>query len=57
MMVDFDVSVIVEHGYPHYKIVDVGTGSVVHCDLNELDETINELSNTCHTTSTMLKYS
>ena len=46
-MIDFDVSVVVEHGYPHYKIVDMETGSVVHCDLNELDKTIDEMSNTC----------
>ena len=44
MMIDnFDISVVVEHGYPHYKIVDVKDKSEVHCDLNELSETINEL--------------
>lgn len=44
MMNDFNVSVVVEHGYPHYKIVDVETGTVVHCDMNELSKTIEELS-------------
>lgn len=45
MMIDgFNVSVVVEHGYPHYKIVSVDTGTVVHCDMNELNKTIEELS-------------
>lgn len=43
-MVDFDISVVVEHGYPHYKVVDVETGTEIHCDLNELNKTIKELS-------------
>lgn len=43
-MDDFNISVIVEHGYPHYKIVDVNTGFVIHCDINELNRTIKELS-------------
>lgn len=45
-MIDgFDVSVVVEYGYPHYKVVDIKTGIEVHCDLNELNETIDELLN------------
>lgn len=43
-MNDFNISVVVEHGYPHYKIVDVNTGLVIHCDMNELNRTIEELS-------------
>lgn len=46
MMIDgFDVSIVVEHGYIHYKIVDTHTGTEVHCDANELNKTIEELSN------------
>lgn len=43
-MIDFDISIVVEHGYPHYKVVDIETGKAIHCDLNELDKTIDELS-------------
>lgn len=44
-MIDgFNVSVVVEHGYPHYKVVDVKTGIEAHCDMNELNRTIEELS-------------
>ena len=43
-MIDFDVSVVVEHGYPHYKVIDIETGDIIHCDMNELNEAINELS-------------
>lgn len=45
MMIDgFDISVVVEHDYPHYKIIDIATGNEAHCDLNELNRTIEELS-------------
>ena len=47
-MIDFNVSVVVEHGYPHYKIVDIETGRAIHCDLNELEKTIDELSSFNH---------
>lgn len=40
----FDVDVVVEHGYIHYKIVDKETGMEIHCDMNELNKTIEELS-------------
>lgn len=43
-MIDFDISIVVEHGYPHYKVVNTETGNIIHCDLNELDRTIDELS-------------
>ena len=36
--------VIVEHGYPHYMIKDNETGVILHCDINELEETIRELT-------------
>lgn len=39
-----NISVVVEHGYPHYKIVNVYTGCEAHCDMNELNKTIEELS-------------
>lgn len=35
--------VVVEHGYPHYRVTDNETGIVLHCDINELEETIREL--------------
>lgn len=45
-MIDgFDISVVVEHGYPHYKIINLETETTIHCDLNELNKVINELSN------------
>lgn len=45
MMIDgFSVSVVVEHGYLHYKIINVSTGCEAHCDTNELNKTIEELS-------------
>lgn len=40
----FTVTVVVEHGYPHYKIVDALSKIVIHCDINELNKTLNELS-------------
>ena len=43
-MVDrFTVTTIVENGYPHYKVYDNLTDNEIHCDLNELNETIWEL--------------
>ena len=39
----FTVTTIVENGYPHYKVRDNRTGNEIHCDLNELNETISEL--------------
>lgn len=44
MINGFDVSVVVEHGCPHYRIVDMDTGNEAHCDMNELNKTIEELS-------------
>lgn len=44
MMIDgFDISIVTEHDYSHYKIVDVETGCEAHCDMNELNKTIEEL--------------
>jgi hypothetical protein len=43
-MNNYNISVVVEHGYPHYKIVDVDTGSETHCDINELNKTIREMA-------------
>lgn len=39
----FTITTIVENGYPHYKIYDNLTHNEIHCDLNELNETIWEL--------------
>ena len=39
----FTITTIVENGYPHYKVYDNLTGNEIHCDLNELNETIWEL--------------
>ena len=43
-MVDrFTITTIVENGYPHYKVHDSFTDNEIHCDLNELNETIWQL--------------
>ena len=39
----FTITTIVENGYPHYKVYDNLTDNEIHCDLNELNETIWEL--------------
>ena len=39
----FTITTIVEHGYPHYKVHDNLTDNEIHCDLNELNETIWQL--------------
>lgn len=44
MMNNFNISVVIEHGYPHYKIVNMESGCEAHCDMNELNRTIEELS-------------
>ena len=38
-----NIKVVVENGQPHYKISDTKTGNIIHCDFNELNETIYEL--------------
>ena len=43
MVERFTITTIVEHGYPHYKVYDNLTGNEIHCDLNELNETIWQL--------------
>ena len=43
MVERFTITTIVEHGYPHYKVHDNLTGNEIHCDLNELNETIWQL--------------
>ena len=43
-MIDFNISIVVEHGYPHYKIINMETNSEAHCDLNELNDVIKEMS-------------
>ena len=39
----FTITTVVENGYPHYKVHDNLTDNEIHCDLNELNETILEL--------------
>ena len=39
----FTIITIVENGYPHYKVHDNLTDNEIHCDMNELNETIWEL--------------
>lgn len=43
MMCRFEIITVVENGYPHYKVKDYFTGKEIHCDLNELNETMWEL--------------
>ena len=43
MVERFTITTIVENSYPHYKIHDNLTGNEIHCDLNELNETIWQL--------------
>ena len=43
MVERFTVTTIVENGYPHYKVYDNLTDNEIHCDLNELNETIWQL--------------
>ena len=38
----FTITRIVENGYPHYKVYDNLTDNEIHCDLNELNETITQ---------------
>ena len=39
----FGVETVIEQGQPHYSIYDSLTGKTVHCDTNELKETLREL--------------
>ncbi len=43
MIERFLISWVVENGHPHYKVYDNVTGQTVHCDENELNETIWEM--------------
>ena len=43
MVERFTIARIVENGYSHYKVYDNLTGDEIHCDLNELNETIWQL--------------
>lgn len=46
MLKRFIISWVIENGFPHYKIHDRLTGQIVHCDENELNETIWEMLGT-----------
>ena len=39
----FTITTVVENGYAHYKVHDNLTGRTIHCEDNELNETIWEL--------------
>ena len=39
----FTINWVVENGYAHYKVHDNLTGKTIHCEENELNETIWEL--------------
>ena len=39
----FSISWVVENGHPHYKVYDKVTDMEIHCDENELNETIWQL--------------
>ena len=39
----FTITTVVENGCPHYKVYDNLTDNEIHCDLNELNETIWQL--------------
>ena len=43
MVERFIITTIVENGYLHYKVHDNLTDNEIHCDLNELNETIWKL--------------
>ena len=43
MVKRFKIDMVIENGQGHYKIVDQLTGNEIHCDFNELNETIYEL--------------
>ena len=43
MVERFTITTIVENGYSHYEVHDNLTGNEIHCDLNELNETIWQL--------------
>ena len=43
MVERFTIITVVENGCPHYKVHDNLTDNEVHCDLNELNETIWQL--------------
>lgn len=39
----FKINTVIENGHVHYKILDCKTGQTVHCDINELNETLFEM--------------
>ena len=43
MIENYKIEIVIEHGDIHYKIIDTRYGSEIHCDIDELWDTINEL--------------
>ena len=39
----FVIETIIENGHGHYKVTDNISGNVIHCEFNELNDTIYEL--------------
>ena len=38
----FKIETVLENGYGHYKITNPLTGETIHCDFNELNDTLQE---------------
>lgn len=43
MVKRLEITWVIENGYPHYKVYDKITGKEIHCDEQELNETIWEI--------------
>lgn len=39
----FNINIVNENGHIHYKITDKRNNKEIHCDINELNETLYEL--------------
>ena len=39
----FVIETIIENGHGHYKVTDNISGNIIHCEFNELNDTIYEL--------------
>ena len=39
----FIIETVIENGHGHYKVTDNLSGNIIHCEFNELNDTIYEL--------------
>lgn len=39
----FVIETVIENGHGHYKVTDNFSGNIIHCEFNELNDTIYEL--------------